>query len=59
MRRPSVFGWILLIVALPAGPAFAHGLVGKRFLPSTLAIEDPTVSDELSLPSVLHIKRPE
>jgi hypothetical protein len=59
MRRPSVSAWILLLVALAAEPAFAHGIVGKRFFPSTLAIEDPTVSDELSLPSVLHIKGPE
>ena len=40
-----------------AAPAFAHGLAGKRFFPSTLAIEDPFVSDELTLPNILHIKR--
>jgi hypothetical protein len=33
-------------------------LAGKRFFPATLTIEDPFVADELSLPSVLHIKRP-
>ena len=47
---------LLLLMSL-AGPAHAHGLAGKRFFPSTLAIEDPFVSDELTLPNVLHIKR--
>lgn len=41
-----------------APPAAAHGLAGKRFFPSTIAIDDPFVSDELTLPSILHIKRP-
>jgi hypothetical protein len=44
-----VLGW--------AGPVSAHGLAGKRFFPSTLATEDPFVSDELTLPNILHIKR--
>src|SRR5512144_2008518 len=38
--------------------AGAHGLAGKRFFPATLATEDPFVADELSLPTILHIKRP-
>jgi len=37
--------------ALPLA-ASAHGVVGKRFFPATLATEDPFVSDELSLPTV-------
>jgi hypothetical protein len=41
-----------------AATAHAHGLIGKRFLPATLAIDDPFVADELSLPTILHIKRP-
>src|SRR3989442_2038523 len=36
----------------------AHGLIGKCFLPATLAIDDPFVADELSLPTVSHIKTP-
>src|SRR5438128_12345138 len=36
----------------------AHGLIGKCFLPATLAIDDPFVADELSLPTVSHIRRP-
>lgn len=47
-----------LLILWPAVPAGAHGLAGKRFFPSTIAIEDPFVSDELTLPSILHIKRP-
>jgi len=38
--------------------ADAHGLIGKCFLPATLAIDDPFVADELSLPTVSHIKTP-
>jgi hypothetical protein len=38
------------------GAADAHGLIGKRFLPATLAIDDPFVADELSLPTVSHFK---
>ncbi len=59
MRRVwCVLGTILLIAA-PAGPAWAHGVAGQRFFPATLTIDDPFVADELSLPSVLHIKGPE
>jgi hypothetical protein len=29
--------------------SWSHGLAGKRFFPTSLAIEDPAVSDELSL----------
>jgi hypothetical protein len=39
-----------------AGHACAHGLIGQRFFPATLTIDDPFVADELSLPTVLHIK---
>ncbi len=52
-------GGMLFAVTLGgAWPAMAHGLIGKRFLPATLAIDDPFVADELSLPTVLHIKMP-
>ncbi len=50
---------LALLLALDVGPTWAHGVVGKRFFPATLAIEDPLVADELALPSVLHIKGPE
>jgi hypothetical protein len=44
------------LVALTASSAQAHGLIGKRFFPATLAIDDPFVADELSLPTISHIK---
>jgi len=47
-----------LIVLVGAGPAGAHGLIGKCFLPATLAIDDPFVADELTFPTVSHIKVP-
>jgi hypothetical protein len=37
--------------------ADAHGLIGKCFLPATLATDDPFVADELSLPTISHIKQ--
>jgi hypothetical protein len=52
--------WRLLaataLIALTATGAQAHGLIGKRFFPATLAIDDPFVADELSLPTISHIK---
>ncbi|HSB82670.1 MAG TPA: hypothetical protein VLM91_28170 [Candidatus Methylomirabilis sp.] len=48
----------LLSVATWTGLASAHGFAGKRFFPATLVIDDPFVADELSLPTVSHIKTP-
>ena len=42
----------LALLALTTSPAGAHGLIGQRFFPATLAIDDPFVADELSLPTV-------
>ncbi len=39
-----------LVVVGAMRDADAHGLIGKCFLPATLAIDDPFVADELSLP---------
>lgn len=33
-------------------PAAAHAVVGNRFFPATLTVDDPGVADELSLPTV-------
>jgi len=55
------FGLCLLVLLMVPGVvpvAHAHGLVGKCFLPATLAIDDPFVADELSLPTISHIKTP-
>jgi hypothetical protein len=54
----------LLRAALCAGPlalaactaALAHEIVGNRMFPATLAIDDPGVADELSLPTVAFYK---
>lgn len=48
-------GFLALALAVPT-TALAHGLVGKRFFPATLATDDPLVSDELSLPTVSSVR---
>jgi len=40
-----------------ASSASAHGVVGQRFFPATLTIDDPFVADELSLPTVQVVRR--
>jgi hypothetical protein len=45
------------LLGFGAGAA-AQETVGKRFFSDTLVISEPFVEDELSLPSVLHIRRP-
>jgi len=47
---------VLLFLSLPALVS-AHGFAGQRFFPTTLAIDDPFVSDELSF-LFRHIKEP-
>jgi hypothetical protein len=59
--KPKTFLTGLLCIGMllaGSGLASAHGLAGKRFFPTTLAVDDPFVSDELSLPLVSHIKEP-
>jgi hypothetical protein len=41
-----------LAIALTPLSAGAHEIVGNRFFPATLGIDDPGVNDELSLPTV-------
>src|ERR1700712_3064104 len=38
------------------GPTFSHEIVGNRFFPATLAIDDPGVNDEMALPTVSAFK---
>src|SRR5574341_1695420 len=47
---------ILLCLSLPV-LVRAHGFAGQRFFPTTLAIDDPFVADELSF-LFRHIKEP-
>ncbi len=58
MTRKLLLVCLLAVCAAASMPraAGAHGLIGKRFLPATLAIDDPFVADELSLPTVSHFK---
>jgi len=47
---------LALAASLSWSPAHAHALAGDRFFPATLAVEDPGVADELSLPTVSHLE---
>jgi hypothetical protein len=53
--KVALVGLGLLIVG--ASPGSAQESVGKRVFSDTLVISEPFVEDELSLPSVLHIRR--
>src|SRR2546421_1731595 len=52
--RAALSGLALALV--PPGGATAHEIVGNRFFPATLGIDDPGVNDELSLPTVANFK---
>ncbi|HVY57400.1 MAG TPA: hypothetical protein VHA77_06075 [Xanthobacteraceae bacterium] len=41
----------LALILVPSGIQ-AHEIVGKRFFPATLAIDDPGVNDELAFPTI-------
>ena len=59
-RRQALWtgGLCILSLSLAASPVAAQEVIGKRFLSDTLVISEPFVEDELSLPSILHIRRP-
>ena len=42
----------LALTLVPLSGTTAHEIVGNRFFPATLGIDDPGVNDELSLPTV-------
>jgi len=42
----------LAIMFVPFGESLAHEIVGNRFFPATIGIDDPGVNDEMSLPTV-------
>src|SRR6266403_2937182 len=46
----------LAIALVPLSGGVAHEIVGNRFFPATLGIDDPGVNDELSLPTVANFK---
>ena len=57
-RRCVVLVLVATILAVATDRVFAHGVVGKRFFPATLTIDDPFVADELSLPTYSYQKFP-
>jgi hypothetical protein len=46
----------LAIMLVPLTESAAHEIVGNRFFPATLGIDDPGVNDELSIPTVAVFK---
>src|ERR1700736_4153205 len=42
----------LAVLLVPLNEGVAHEIVGNRFFPATLGIDDPGVNDEMSLPTV-------
>jgi hypothetical protein len=48
---PVLLPLVIAASVLPA-VAQAHGVVGQRFFPATLATDDPFVADELSFPTI-------
>jgi hypothetical protein len=62
MRRrclvAAAAGVLLISATCQIASAAARGRAGERVFPSTITIDDPFVSDELALPTVVHIKQP-
>src|SRR6266852_1734536 len=46
----------LAIMLVPFSESVAHEIVGNRFFPATLGIDDPGVNDELAFPTVSSFK---
>src|SRR5881392_3892488 len=46
----------VVAILIPLAESTAHEIVGNRFFPATLGIDDPGVNDELSLPTVANFK---
>ncbi len=57
-----IFAWVCWQVAavlvVISGAAHAHGIVGNRVFPGTLAFDDPAVMDELVLPDASSLDHP-
>jgi len=49
---------VMAMAILGVTAAHAHGFVGDRFFPPTIATDDPFATDELLLPSVSYFKSP-
>jgi len=56
MQGKTLFACALALSLATYEAVEAHGLIGKRFFPATLATDDPFVADELSLPTISYLK---
>ena len=54
--RVSACGGAVLLILTLGSSASAHCIVGNRFFPATVTVDDPCVADELSLPTVAGFK---
>jgi hypothetical protein len=52
----AAFAAVASISAAAPQLAAAHGFVGQRFFPATIATDDPFVADELSLPTISSVR---
>jgi hypothetical protein len=52
----SVWRFCAAALVLSATSASAHGIVGERFFPATISVDDPFAADELALPTVSSFK---
>jgi hypothetical protein len=53
----SAISAVLIMLLIPM-TSWSHGFAGKRFFPTTLSVDDPFISDELSF-IFNHIKEPD
>ena len=52
--------WLLAAAVIAVSQAAqAHGIVGNRLFPGTLAFDDPAVADELAAPEISGLKHPD
>src|SRR5215475_5514185 len=54
LLRTGLFGFGVALA--PLYPGLAHEIVGNRFFPATLTIDDPGVNDELAVPTISYFK---
>src|SRR6185312_8353202 len=52
LRQPAALMALLGATAFVSLDATAHGVVGDRFFPATIASDDPFAADELALPTI-------
>jgi hypothetical protein len=55
-KWPRAVTLAAFVTYVPIHAAFAHCIVGNRFFPATLVVDDPCVADELSIPTIAAFK---